>query len=109
MKSMSEFKVSGSLAAVFISSSITSLLIGILVYIRKLLPFLEVYSAAGTLSGIWLYSYVIWIILWLLGYAVLRTRKEVGSLRTWVIVFALSVIIGTLLTEASLKWSSLFG
>lgn len=106
---MSELKVSGSLAAMFISSSITSLLIGILVYIRKQLPFLEVYAAAGTFSGIWLYSYIIWVILWLLGYAALRGRKEIGSLRIWIIVFVISVIIGTLLALASFKWYTLFG
>lgn len=108
MKSMSEFKVSGSLAAMFISSSITPLLLGILVYFRKRLPFLEVYAPAGTFSGIWLYSYIIWIILWLLGHAALRGRKEAGSLRTWTIAFVVSVIIGTLIALASFKWSTLF-
>lgn len=108
MKSMSEFKVSGSLAAMFISSSLTSVLIGILVYIRKQLAFLEVYAAAGTLSGIWLYSYLIWIILWLTGYAALRNRKEAGSLRMWTIIFVVSVIVGTLLALATLKWNTLF-
>jgi len=108
MKSMSQFKVSGSLAAMFASTSITSLLIGIFVYFRKQLPFLEVYKPAGTFSGIWLYSYIIWIILWLVGYAALRKRKEAGNLRTWVLIFIASVIIGTLLAEASLKWYTLF-
>ncbi len=108
MKSMSQFKVSGSLAAMFASSLITSLLIGIFVYFRKQLPFLEAYKAAGTFSGIWLYSYIIWIIFWLVGYVALRNRKEAGSLRTWMIVFTVSVIIGTLLAEASLKWYTLF-
>jgi len=109
VRSMSQFKVPGSLAAMFTSTSITSLRIGIFVYFRKQLPFLEAYKAAGTFSGIWLYSYVIWIVLWLAGYVALRKRKEVGNLRTWMIVFTISVIIGTLLAEASLKWYTLFG
>jgi len=111
MKSLSEMKVSGSLAAMFCSTSITSILIGILFYVRNdpsINLTLQVYSAAGTWSGIGLYSYIIWIILWLIGYIALRGRKEVGSLRTWVIVFVLSVIIGTLIIEANLEWASLF-
>jgi len=108
MKSLSEMKVSGSLAAMFSSSSITSILIGILFFIRNQSPWLAVYSAAGTWSGIWLYSYITWIVLWLIGYVALRGRKDVGSLRTWVLVFALSVIIGTLIIEANLEWASLF-
>jgi len=101
-------KVSGSLAAMFLSTSIASIILGVLVYTRKPLAFLEVYSPAGKFSGIWLYSYIIWIILWLIGYVALRGKKEVGSLKTWVIIFSISVIIGTLLAEASLKWETLF-
>lgn len=108
MRSMSEMKVPGSLAAMFFSSSIISILIGILFYVRKQLPALAVYSAAGTWSGIALYSYIIWIALWAIGYVALRGRNEVGSLRTWVLVFAVSVIIGTLIIESQLEWASLF-
>lgn len=107
MKSMSEVKVSGSLAAMFSSTSITSIVIGILFYMEKE-SFLVVHTALGPWSGIWLYSYVIWIILFAIGYVALRGRKEVGSLRTWLLVFALSIIIGTLMIESHLEWSSLF-
>lgn len=105
---MSETKVSGSLAAMFFSSSISSILLGILFYVRKQLPFLTVYEAAGAWSGIGLYSYLIWIVLWIIGYLVLRGKKEAGSLRTWVLVFVLSVVIGTLIIVSNLNWASLF-
>jgi len=111
MKSLSEIKVSGSLAAMFSSTSITSILIGVLFYIRNnpsINTMLQVYAPAGTWSGIGLFSYITWIILWLIGYIALRGKKEVGSLRTWLIVFVLSVIIGTLIIEANLEWASLF-
>jgi len=92
----------------FFSTSVTSILIGILFYIRNQSPWLAVYSGAGTWSGIWLYSYLTWIILWLIGYVALRGRKEVGNLRTWVIIFTIAVIIGTAIVAANLEWASLF-
>lgn len=92
----------------FLSTSITSILIGILFYVRRQAPWLGVYGAAGTWSGIWLYSYITWVIIWLIGYAALRGKKEVGTLRTWVFVFAIAVIIGTLTIAANLEWASLF-
>lgn len=105
---MSEMKVSGSLAAMFFSTSITTLMISMLVYFRRQLSFLLVYSAAGTWSGIWLYSYIIWIVLWLAGYGALRNRKEAGSLQMWTLFFALLVIVSTLIVVGQLEWASLF-
>jgi len=92
----------------FFSTSVTSILIGILFYIRNQSPWLAVYSGAGTWSGIWLYSYIIWIILWFISYFALRGRKDARSLRTWVAIFTIAVIIGTLIVAANLEWVSLF-
>lgn len=101
-------KVSGKVASAFLSSSISILLIGILAYFRKQLPFLQVYPPTGSLGGIWLYSYLVWIVVWLITYVALRKRETVGSIKGWVAVFITSVVLSTLLVEIGLNWSSLF-
>ncbi|MFQ5970244.1 MAG: hypothetical protein ACE5J2_07120 [Nitrososphaerales archaeon] len=99
----------GKVAATFIASSIAIIVIGILVFIRKQLPWLELYSPAGTFSGIWFYSYVLWGILWLGLFLLLRRRESAGSIKTWLILFFASLAVATVLIEMSLKWSLVFG
>jgi hypothetical protein len=102
--------VPGSLAAAFLSSSIAVVLMGIMVYLRGgvLKPTLEIYPALGTFGGIWLYSYLIWLVLWVILYAVMRARADVGSLAYWVNFFIVAVLLGIVIAEASFEWSTLF-
>lgn len=102
-------EVSGKVAAIFIASSISIIVIGIFTYMRKQLPWLEIYSPAGTFSGIWFYSYVIWAILWVALFLILRRKESVANIKIWLILFLTSLAVSTILIEASLKWSLVFG
>jgi hypothetical protein len=103
-----ESETSGKVASTFIASSLSILTIGILAYFRKQLPWLEVYPPAGTFSGIWLYSYVIWAIVWLVLFIALRRREKTGTIKVWLTLFLASLATTTILVEASLNWSSIF-
>ena len=101
-------EASGKVAAIFTASSVSIVMIGILVYMRKQLPWLEIYSPAGTFSGIWFYSYVIWAILWVTLFLILRHKASVGRIKIWLILFLISIATSTVLIELSLNWSLLF-
>jgi len=103
-----ESETSGKVASTFIASSLSILTIGIFTYLRRQLPWLEVYSPAGTFSGIWLYSYVIWAIVWVALFITLRNREKVGTIKVWLTLFLASLATTTILVEASLNWSSIF-
>jgi hypothetical protein len=103
-----ESETSGKVASTFIASSLSILTIGIFAYLRKQLPLLEVYPSAGTFSGIWLYSYVIWAILWVALFITLRHREKTGTIKVWLTLFLVSLATTTILIEASLNWSSIF-
>jgi hypothetical protein len=103
-----ESETSGKVASTFIASSLSILTIGILAFLRKQLPWLEVYPPAGTFSGIWLYSYVIWAILWVVLFIVLRRKEKTGTIKAWLILFLATLATTTILVEASLNWSTLF-
>jgi hypothetical protein len=103
-----ESETSGKVASTFIASSLSILTIGIFTYLRRQLPWLEVYSPAGTFSGIWLYSYVIWTIVWVALFITLRNREKVGTIKVWLTLFLASLATSTILVEASLNWSSIF-
>lgn len=105
MPEAKEFKASGKVASAFLAASVASLLIGILAYIRSFSPWLEIYKPAGTFSGIWTYSYIVWIVAWAGSYAALRKRESVGALRTWVAVLVASVLISALIFNLSLQWA----
>lgn len=103
-----KMSVEGRVASVFIASSLAVLIIGVLTYLRKQIPWLEVYAPAGTFSGIWFYSYIVWALVWVIAYFVLRDKERVGSLKQWLVIFLSSVAIATVLIEISLKWSLIF-
>ncbi len=109
METQIQAQVGGKIAAVFIASSAAIISIGVLTYLRKQLPWLGVYSPAGTFSGIWFYSYVFWGILWVGLYLVLRRRERAGSIKLWLVLFLASLAATTILVEASLKWGLVFG
>ena len=102
--------VPGSLAAAFLSSSIAVVLMGVMVYLRGdvLKSTLEIFPALGTFGGIWLYSYLIWLALWVVLYVAMRGRDFSGSLRFWINFFVAAVLLGILIVEASFEWSTLF-
>jgi len=103
-----ESETSGKVASAFIASSVSILTIGIFGYLRNQLPLLQVYSPAGTFSGIWLYSYVTWVILWVVLFLTLRQREKMGTIKVWLTLFLASSATTTILIEASLNWSSIF-
>lgn len=102
-------EVSGKVAAIFIASSVSIVIIGILTYMRKQLPWLEIYPPAGTFSGIWFYGYIIWAILWTGLFFLLRNKEIFGNIKIWLALFLASLAASTLLIEASLNWSLVFG
>jgi hypothetical protein len=106
----SNLAVPGSLAAAFLSSSITAVLFGLMVYFRNgfLNSTLQIYPPTGTFGGIWLFSYLIWLILWVVLYFALRHRDSVGTLPGWTTLFLIAILIGVLIAEASFDWSTLF-
>ncbi len=107
MRAQLASKVSGKVAAIFIASSISVVMIGIFAYMREQLPWLEIYSPAGTFGGIWSYSYAIWVILWLVLFFTLRHRESAGSIRIWLVLFLISLATSSVLIELSLNWSLL--
>lgn len=109
MKAQLTSYVSGKVAAVFIVSSVSIIMIGIFTYMRKQLPWLEIYSPAGTFSGIWFYTYIIWAVLWIGLFLVLRNKENMGTIKNWLILFLISLAVSTLMIEASLNWSLVFG
>lgn len=102
-------QVSGKVAAIFVASSVSIIMIGIFTYLRKQLPWLEIYTPAGTFSGIWFYSYVIWTVLWIVLFFLLRNKENVGNIKTWLILFLASLAFSTVMIEASLNWNLVFG
>lgn len=100
-------EVAGKVAAIFIASSISIIVIGIFTYVRKQLPWLEIYSPAGTFSGIWFYSYAIWAVLWVSLFLILKRKESAGGIKIWLTLFLISIAISTVLVEASLNWSIL--
>jgi hypothetical protein len=103
------FAVPGSLAAAFLSSSIAIVLMGVMVYLREdvLNLILGIYPALGTFGGIWLYSYLIWLVLWVGLYFALRGRASMGSLSSWTNFFVIAALLGMLISLASVEWNAL--
>ncbi|MDQ4012310.1 MAG: hypothetical protein M3114_08245 [Thermoproteota archaeon] len=107
---LSRTKVSGAVAAAVIAASIGLIAIGVLSYIRADEPFktwLVVYTPASQFGGIFLYSKAIWAATWIGMFFALRHKQNTGTLKTWLIVFLISLTIGTILVLASLDWSLL--
>jgi len=107
---LSTVKVSGAVAAAIIAASIALAAMGVLTYVRKTEPFktwLVPYTPAAQYGGIFLYSNVIWGVLWVGLFLGLRHKQNAGNLKTWLIFFLVSLGIGTGFAEASLNWSQL--
>jgi plastocyanin len=107
---LSATQVSGAVVAAIIAASIGLVAIGILTYFRQVEPlktWLVPYIPASQYGGIFLYTKVIWGILWVGLFFALRHRQKMGTLRTWLLFFLISLGIGTALAVASLDWSQL--
>jgi hypothetical protein len=99
---------SGKVAAAFLAVSISIIILGILSYFRTQLPWLEIYKPIAVYGGILVYSYVICGVLWTGLYLLLRQKEKIGNLNVWITIFIISVIVSTILIEASLKWTRLW-
>jgi plastocyanin len=107
---LSATQVSGAVVAAIIAASIGLVAIGILTYFRQVEPlktWLVPYEPTAQYGGIFLYTKVIWGILWIGLFFALRHRQKMGTLRTWLLFFFISLGIGTALAVASLDWSQL--
>jgi plastocyanin len=93
-----------------IAASIGLVALGVLTYIRKVEPFktwLVPYAPAALYGGIFLYTKVIWGMVWVGLFFALRHRQNMGNLRSWLLFFLVSLGIGTVLAVTSLDWSQL--
>jgi plastocyanin len=107
---LSTTQVSGAVVAAIIAASIALAAVGVLTYFRKVEPlktWLVPYLPAAQYGGIFLYTKVIWGILWAGLFLALRQRQRMGNMRTWLLFFLISLGIGTALSVASLDWSEL--
>jgi plastocyanin len=107
---LSSTQVSGAVVAAIIAASIALAAVGVLTYFRKVEPlktWLVPYLPAAQYGGIFLYTKVIWGILWVGLFLALRQRQRMGNMRTWLLFFLISLGIGTALSVASLDWSEL--
>jgi plastocyanin len=107
---LSTTQVSGVVVAAIIAASIGLVAIGVLTYIRKVEPFktwLVPYAPAAQYGGIFLYTKVIWGIVWIGLFFALRHRQNMGTIRRWLLFFLISLGVGTALAVASLDWSQL--
>jgi hypothetical protein len=100
--------VPGRLGAAFLSSSITVLLFGVMVYcqggvLRLMLALLPM----PALGDIICLSYLIWFFLWIVLYGILGGRESVGTLPVWTAIFLGATLLGGLIAEWSLTWRAL--
>jgi hypothetical protein len=100
--------VPGRLGATFLSSSITILLFGMMVscqggVLRPMLALLPM----SALGGIICLSYLIWFFLWIVLYYLLGGHESVGTLPIWMVIFLGAALLGILIAEVSIAWSSL--
>jgi plastocyanin len=65
------------------------------------------YTPTAQYGGIFLYSKVMWGIGWVGLFFALRHRHDMGTIRTWLLFFLISLGVGTMLAVASLDWSQL--
>jgi plastocyanin len=107
---LSATQVSGAVVAAMIAASIGLVALGLLTYIRTVEPFktwLVPYAPAAQYGGIFLYTKVIWGIVWVGLFFALRHRQNMGNLRSWLLFFLIALGVGTVLAVASLDWSQL--
>jgi plastocyanin len=107
---LSKTQVSGAVVAAIIAASIALVALGVLTYLRKTEPlktWLVPYTPTAQYGGIFLYSNVIWGVLWAGLFLAFRHRHNVGTLRSWLVFFLVSLGLGTGLAISSLDWSQL--
>lgn len=99
-------KTSGKVAAIFIATSASLLLAGIMtpLWVKLEASWLVVYSPAAGYSGVYFYSHLAWAALWAGLYFGLRHKQSVGTIKIWLIVFIISLSVATGLALASLPW-----
>jgi hypothetical protein len=59
------------------------------------------------LGGIICLSYLIWFFLWIVLYYLLGGHESVGTLPIWMVIFLGAALLGILIAEVSIAWSSL--
>jgi plastocyanin len=107
---LSTKQVSGAVIAAIIAASIALAAVGVLTYFRKVEPlktWLVPYLPAAQYGGIFLYTKVIWGLIWVGLFFALRHKQKMGNMRTWLLFFLISLGVGTALSVASLDWSEL--
>ena len=97
--------VPGRLGAAFLSSSITVILFGVMVYCQGgvLRPMLALLPMPA-LGGIICLSYLIWFFLWIVLYGILGGRESVGTLPIWTAIFLGATLLSFLIAEGSFAW-----
>jgi N-methylhydantoinase B/oxoprolinase/acetone carboxylase alpha subunit len=101
---LSATQVSGAVVAAIIAASIALIAVGVLTYFRKVEPlktWLVPYLPAAQYGGIFLYTKVIWGIVWVGLFFALRHKQKMGTMRTWLLFFLISLGIGTALSVAN--------
>ena len=100
--------VPGRLGAAFLSSSITVLLFGMMVYYQGgvLRPMLELIPMP-VLGGIICLSNLLWFLLWIVLYCILGGRESVGTLPVWMAICLGATLLGGLIAELSFTWGAL--
>lgn len=107
---LSKTQVSGAVAAAIIAASIGIAAMGVLTYFRKVEPlktWLVPYVPTAQYGGIFLYSNVIWGVLWVGLFFALRNKQSVGNARMWLLFFLALLGVGTGFAVSSLDWSQL--
>jgi len=101
--------VPGSVAATFLSASIAAVGLGLIVFFRApLIRFLDIAPTVGNIPGIWLFSTLLWLGMWVVAHLALRRRTALGSVQGWTWLFLAALAAGVLIAEASLGWGTLF-
>ena len=102
--------VSGRLGAAFLSSSLTVLLFGVMVYCQGgvLRPMLAILPMSA-LGGIICLSSLIWFFLWIVLYCLLSGHESIGTLPVWTAIVLGATLLSILIAEVSFAWSSAVG
>jgi hypothetical protein len=100
--------VPGRVGAAFLSSAITVLLFGVMVYCRDgvLRPLLGLLPMPE-MGGIVCVSYLIWFLLWLVLDSVLGGHESVGTLPIWTAIVLGATLLSGIIAEMSFAWQSL--
>lgn len=107
---LSATHISGAVVAAIVAASIALIAVGVLTYFRQVEPlksWLVPYVPTAQYGGIFLYTKIIWGIVWVGLFFALRHKQKMGNMRTWLLIFLASLGVGTALSVASLDWSQL--